>query len=103
MVQIKVSPAQGVKISSIESYQKDLALALKTKSLRILAPIPGTDVVGIEIPNPQSHLVRIRQIMDTPGFTEAINKNLTNLVLGITIDGKPLWKPLEKMPHLLVA
>lgn len=103
VVQIKISPQQWIKISSIESYQKDLTLALKTKSLRILAPIPGTDVVGIEIPNPKPELIRLRQIMGTNGFSEAINKNLTNLVLGIGIDGKPQWKSLESMPHLLVA
>ncbi len=103
VVQIKIAPQQGIKISSIESYQKDLTLALKTKSLRILAPIPGTDTVGIEIPNPQPQLIRLRQIMGTNGFSEAINKNLTNLVLGIWIDGKPQWKSLESMPHLLVA
>jgi DNA segregation ATPase FtsK/SpoIIIE, S-DNA-T family len=78
-------------------------LALKTKSLRILAPIPWTDTVWIEIPNPQPQLIRLRQIMGTNGFSEAINKNLTNLVLGIWIDGKPQWKSLESMPHLLVA
>lgn len=103
VVQIKIAPRQWIKVSSIESYQKDLTLALKTKSLRILAPIPGTDVVGIEIPNPQPQLIRLRQIMGTSGFAEAINKNLTNLVLGIGIDGKPIWKPLETMPHLLIA
>ena len=103
VVQIKIAPMQGIKVSSIESYQKDLTLALKTKSLRILAPIPGTDVVGIEIPNPQPQLIRLRQIMGTHGFAEAISKNLTNLVLGIGIDGKPVRKPLETMPHLLIA
>ncbi len=103
VVQIKIAPMQWIKISSIESYQKDLTLALKTKSLRILAPIPGTDVVGIEIPNPQPELIRLRQVMGTAWFSEAVNKNLTNLVLGIGIDGKPVWKALESMPHLLVA
>jgi DNA segregation ATPase FtsK/SpoIIIE, S-DNA-T family len=103
VVQIKIAPQQWIKISSIESYQKDLTLALKTKSLRILAPIPGTDVVGIEIPNPQPQLIRLRQIMWTAGFSEAVNKNLTNLVLGIGIDGRPIRKALETMPHLLVA
>jgi DNA segregation ATPase FtsK/SpoIIIE, S-DNA-T family len=103
VVQIKISPQQWIKISSIESYQKDLTLALKTKSLRILAPIPGTDVVGIEIPNPQPQLIRLRQIMSMNGFKEAIHKNLTNLVLWMWIDGKPIRQPLEKMPHLLVA
>lgn len=103
VVQIKISPQQGIKISSIESYQKDLTLALKTKSLRILAPIPWTDVVGIEIPNPQPQIIRLRQVMETNWFKDAMNKNLTNLVLGIWIDGKPQWKSLESMPHLLVA
>ena len=60
---MKVAPQEGIRVSSIESYQKDIALALKTKSLRILAPIPGTDVVGIEIPNPKPQMIRLRQIL----------------------------------------
>jgi DNA segregation ATPase FtsK/SpoIIIE, S-DNA-T family len=103
VVQIKISPQQWIKISSIESYQKDLTLALKTKSLRILAPIPWTDVVGIEIPNPQPQIIRLRQIMESNSFKDAMNKSLMNLVLGIWIDGKPQRKSLETMPHLLVA
>ncbi len=103
MVQIKVAPQEGIRVSSIESYQKDIALSLKTKSLRILAPIPGTDVVGIEIPNPKPQMIRVRQILGSPSFAESMNKNLTNLVLGIGIDGKLMTKPLEDMPHLLVA
>lgn len=103
VVQIKVAPQEGIRVSAIESYQKDIALSLKTKSLRILAPIPGTDVVGIEIPNPKPQMIRVRQILGSPGFAESMNKNLTNLVLGIGIDGKPMTKPLEDMPHLLVA
>lgn len=102
-MQIKVAPQEGIRVSSIESYQKDIALALKTKSLRILAPIPGTDVVGIEIPNPKPQMIRVRQILGGSGFAESMNKNLTNLVLGIGIDGKPMTKALEDMPHLLVA
>lgn len=103
VVQIKVAPQEGIRVSSIESYQKDIALSLKTKSLRILAPIPGTDVVGIEIPNPKPQMIRVRQILGSPSFAESMNKNLTNLVLGIGIDGKHVTKPLEDMPHLLVA
>lgn len=103
VVQVKVAPQEGIRVSSIESYQKDIALALKTKSLRILAPIPGTDVVGIEIPNPKPQMIRLRQILGWAGFAESMNKNLTNLVLGIGIDGKPMTKALEEMPHLLVA
>lgn len=103
VVQIMVTPATGVKISSIESHKDDMMLALKTKSLRIIAPIPGTDSVGIEIPNPHPQMIRLHELIGSQEFIGATKDNATNISLGKWIDGKLVVKSLEKMPHLLVA
>jgi len=98
-----VTPASGVKISSIESHKDDMMLALKTKSLRIIAPIPGTDSVGIEIPNPHPTMIRLHELLASQEFIAATKDNATNISLGKGIDGKLVVRSLEKMPHLLVA
>lgn len=103
VIQIKIEPDAGVKISKIENYKKDLALAIKTKSLRILTPIPGTGYVWIEIPNPLPQMVRIREIMQSQDFSRWMQKNSTNLAIWKWIDGSIFIKSLEEMPHLLVA
>jgi S-DNA-T family DNA segregation ATPase FtsK/SpoIIIE len=58
-----VTPDSGVRISSIEGHKNDMMLALKTKSLRIIAPIPGTGSVGIEIPNPHPTIIRLHELI----------------------------------------
>lgn len=103
VVQIKIKPESGIKISAIETYHKDIASALRAKSLRIIAPIPGTDSVGLEIPNPIPQMVRLRDVLCGVDFSNAMKNNLTNLSLGKGIDGKMIIKSLESMPHLLVA
>jgi S-DNA-T family DNA segregation ATPase FtsK/SpoIIIE len=94
-------PAPGVKISKIVNLTDDLALALSAISIRIVAPIPGKDVIGIEIPNADREQVSIREIIgarkfETSGFA-------LPLCLGKDIVGHPVIAPLEKMPHLLIA
>ncbi|MBS8122049.1 DNA translocase FtsK [Candidatus Vampirococcus lugosii] len=103
VIQIKIKPEAGIKISRIENLKKDLALGLKTKSLRILAPIPGTEFIGIEIPNPKPQIVALSQILGSKELGNNMSNHLTNLSLGKGIDGNIVIKPLEKMPHLLVA
>ena len=103
VLQIKIQPQAWIKVAKIENLKKDLSLALKTKSLRVLAPIPGSDSVGIEIPNPKPQMVRIREIMEGLNFTKAIGDSFTNLTIGKAIDGTHIVKPLESMPHMLVA
>lgn len=103
VVQLMVTPDSGVKISSIESHKDDMMLALKTKSLRIIAPIPGTDSVGIEIPNPHPSMIRLHELLGSQEFIAATKDNATNISLGKWIDGKLVVRSLEKMPHLLVA
>jgi S-DNA-T family DNA segregation ATPase FtsK/SpoIIIE len=103
IVQIKIKPSEGIKISSIENLANDIKLSLKSKSLRIVAPIPGTDNVGIQIPNPPPSMVKIGDILNAGAFQEAMKKSETGLALGKGIDGSVEVKPLDSMPHLLVA
>ncbi len=103
VMQIKIKPQAGIKVSKIENLKKDLALSLRTKSLRVLAPIPGTDSVGIEIPNPRPQMVRLGDSYSSLEFSKSMKENRTWLIIGKWIWWEQVVKPLEKMPHLLVA
>ncbi len=103
VMQIKIKPQAGIKVSKIENLKKDLALSLRTKSLRVLAPIPGTDSVGIEIPNPKPQMVRLWDSFTSLEFSQSMKDNRTGLTIWKWIWWEQLVKPLEKMPHLLVA
>lgn len=103
IVQIRIKPESGIKISTIEGLVNDIALSLKSKSLRIVAPIPGTDCVGIQLPNPKPMMVRLGDVMWSHDFVESMKSSDNNLTLGKAIDGSSIIKTLESMPHLLVA
>ncbi len=103
VIQFKIKPDSGIKVSSIERLKKDLSLSMRSKSLRILAPIPGTNVVGIEIPNPNAEIVYLKEILRSKNMKSLMNKQFTNLCIGKGIDGSIFLQALEKMPHLLVA
>jgi S-DNA-T family DNA segregation ATPase FtsK/SpoIIIE len=94
-------PAAGVKISRIVSLADDLALALQAKGIRIIAPIPGKGTVGVEIPNKNPSLVRIRSIINSTKFRDT--KASLPLAIGKTISGEVFVDDLTKMPHLLIA
>lgn len=94
-------PAPGIKVSRIAGMSDDLALALKARAVRIVAPLPGRDTVGIEIPNEQRQVVYLREILDDATFAET--KAQLPLALGKDIQGLPKIADLAKMPHLLVA
>lgn len=103
IIQIRVKPEPGIKISTIENLKQDLALATKSKALRIVAPIPGTDCVGIQIPNPKPTMVHLGDVLWSGDFTQSMQKGLMNMSLGKAIDGVNVIKSLEDMPHLLIA
>lgn len=103
IVQIRIKPESGIKITTIEWLTNDIAMSLKCKSLRIIAPIPGTDCVGIQIPNPKPSIVRIADILKSDEFQKSIKESDTNLTLGKAIDWSIVIKKLESMPHILVA
>ena len=94
-------PAPGIKVSRISNLADDLAMALSAVSIRIIAPIPGKAVVGIEVPNKARQTVYLREMIESEVF-RASHSYLT-LVLGMTIAGEPYVADLTKMPHLLVA
>jgi S-DNA-T family DNA segregation ATPase FtsK/SpoIIIE len=94
-------PAPGIKVSRISNLADDLAMALSAVSIRIIAPIPGKAVVGIEVPNKTRQTVYLREIIESEVF--ASSRNMLTLCLGKTIAGEPFVAELTKMPHLLVA
>ena len=94
-------PAAGVKVARIVNLADDLALAMKAMSIRIVAPIPGKAVVGIEVPNPRREDVALKQILLSDPFVKL--RSPLKLALGKDIFGKPVVADLRGMPHLLVA
>ena len=94
-------PSPNVKVSRILTLQDDLAMALRAKTIRIQAPVPGKDVVGIEIPNIQIETIYLREILENPLFINSASP--LTLALGKDIVGNPFVTDLKKLPHLLIA
>jgi len=94
-------PAPGIKVSKISSLSDDLAMAMEAMRVRIVAPIPGKGVVGIEIPNDRRETVYLKEIISHQVFMNAESK--LTLSIGKDIEGKPFVSDLAKCPHLLVA
>jgi len=101
VVQYSLKPSDGVKLSKITTLKNDLAMALAAPSVRIEAPIPGKDLVGIEVPNQERATVRLRELMDAPEYKNL--KGKLKLPLGRSVSGRPIVADLAKCPHLLVA
>ncbi|RMF33178.1 MAG: DNA translocase FtsK [Chlorobiota bacterium] len=101
ITQYEFVPAAGVKISQIEALADDIALALKAKGIRIIAPIPGKGTVGVEIPNHTPSLVRFRSIVASRTFRDY--RGVLPLGLGKTITGDVYCCDLAELPHLLIA
>ncbi|HOJ70245.1 MAG TPA: DNA translocase FtsK 4TM domain-containing protein [Syntrophorhabdaceae bacterium] len=94
-------PAPGIKVSRISNLADDLAMALSAISIRIIAPIPGKSVVGIEVPNKVRQTVYLREIIESEAFRSS--QSYLTMAIGKTIAGEPFVADLTKMPHLLVA
>ncbi len=90
----------GVKISAVQGLSEDLALALRTDSVRI-ERIPGRATVGIEVPCPDPEVIRLRQLIEAPEYQRG--QSLLTLSLGVDIRGKPFFADLARMPHLLMG
>ncbi len=101
VTQYEFVPAAGIKISRIESLSDDLAMALKAKGIRIIAPIPGKGTIGVEIPNMHPSVVRFSHVVNTAKFYES--RAILPLALGKTISGEVVITDLTKAPHLLIA
>jgi len=94
-------PAAHIKVSKILNLQDDLAMALRAQTIRIQAPVPGKDVVGIEIPNKEVETIYLREILEDNIFKKS--KSPLTIALGKDIVGKPFVTDLKKLPHLLIA
>jgi len=94
-------PAPGIKINRIASLENDLAMGLSALSIRIIAPIPGKDVIGIEVPNAKREVVVIRELLEDPEFAK--RKSMLTLALGKDISGLPFYMDLRRAPHLMIA
>lgn len=101
ITRFEFKPGSGVKVNRIVSLADDLALALKAKRIRIVAPIPGKAAVGVEIPNRHMQSVYLKEILSSEEYQDP--KLRLPLALGKTINGRPFVTDLAKMPHLLIA
>ncbi len=101
VTQFTLKPSEGVKLSKIGNLKDDLALALAAQSLRIEAPIPGKDLVGIEMPNSERTMVRLREILESPSFNDS--ESTLTFPLGRDVSGEAVVAALDDMPHLLIA
>lgn len=101
VTQYEFVPAAGIKVSQIENLADDIALALKARGIRIVAPVPGRGTVAVEIPNTKPKVVRFSSIIRSPKFLDA--KHRLPIALGKTINGEVFCDDLAKMPHLLIA
>jgi len=97
----EIQPPSGVKVSRIVSLADDIALSMAAPGVRIEAPIPGKAAVGIEIPNKETSMVHLRDLLETQEFIQGSSK--LTISLGKDIAGNPVVADLAKMPHLLIA
>jgi S-DNA-T family DNA segregation ATPase FtsK/SpoIIIE len=101
VTQYTLKPDEGVKLNKITNLDRDLALALAAHPVRLEAPIPGKSLVGVEVPNKSSAIVRLRSIMETDTFEK--RRSTLAVVLGLDVSGHPQIADITKMPHLLIA
>ncbi|MDY6851460.1 MAG: DNA translocase FtsK 4TM domain-containing protein [Thermodesulfobacteriota bacterium] len=94
-------PAPGIKISKVAGLADDLAMNMRAVSIRIVAPLPGKPVIGIEIPNPKREIVSLKEVMSSAVFQDS--ESVLTLIMGVDIMGRPEVTDLRKMPHLLIA
>ena len=101
VTQFEIMPASGVRLNTITALESNIKMALAAKSIRILAPIPGKNMVGIQVPNESPSIVPVRNLMQDPAWKNG--KEQIPLILGKNINGKNIILDLAKAPHLLIA
>ena len=97
----ELQPQAGVKIQKISALADDIALSMKSSSVRIVAPLPGRGTVGIEVPNEKKQFVFLREVLEEKTFIKSPSK--LTLVIGKDVAGNPIVADLKEMPHLLIA
>ncbi|WP_099351952.1 DNA translocase FtsK [Fredinandcohnia onubensis] len=101
VTRFEVHPEPGVKVNKITNLSDDIKLSLAAKDIRIEAPIPGKNTIGIEVPNRKSKPVLLKEIIQSPEFET--NQSPLAVAMGLDISGKPIVTDLQKMPHGLIA
>ncbi len=101
ITRFEIQPSPGVKVSKIVNLTDDIALNLAATSVRIVAPIPGKAAIGIEVPNENTSVVTVRDVIETENYSAV--KSPIRFALGKGISGQPIIADLSKMPHLLIA
>jgi S-DNA-T family DNA segregation ATPase FtsK/SpoIIIE len=101
IAQYEVELEAGLRLSKITNLADDLAIALRVPSVRIVAPIPGKNTVGIEVPNEQRQVVRLREVIEES--SAKVKKMRIPLYLGKDVSGNALVADLSTLPHLLIA
>ncbi len=99
----EIKPPPGVRVDKISTFSNDLQMALQAKSLRILSPIPGKNVMGIEVPNGNRRTVSLREVAERPEWKAASQKFALPMLIGMDVSGNPVLADLAKMPHILIA
>ncbi len=97
----ELQPETGVKVSKVVNLSDDIALNMAASAIRIEAPIPGKAAIGIEIPNEETTMVDLRELLESPDFREG--KEKIPFALGKNVSGAPVMGDISKMPHLLIA
>jgi S-DNA-T family DNA segregation ATPase FtsK/SpoIIIE len=101
ITQFELELEAGLRLSKVTALADDLAIALRVPSVRVVAPIPGKNTVGVEVPNDKQVMVRLRELIEA--CPEAMEKKRIPVFLGKDVSGRPLVVDLAKMPHLLIA
>ncbi|MBX3442931.1 MAG: DNA translocase FtsK [Planctomyces sp.] len=101
VTQFELELEPGLRVAKVQSLADDLAIALRVPSVRVVSPIPGKNTVGVEVPNDQRVMVRLRELMEAAGSGQ--DKFRIPIYLGKDVSGRPMVVDLTKMPHLLIA
>jgi len=101
MYELELEP--GIKVQSVSTLRDNIALGMKASSIRIIAPLPSKGTIGIEIPNPKTQIVSLREILESEEYKELSKKMVLPIVIGKTVYGKPYIDDIVPMPHLLIA
>ena len=101
VTRFEVQPELGVKVSRVRNLNDDIKLNMAAKDIRIEAPIPGKNTIGIEVPNLKPQMVGLQEILEAPAFQQS--KSPLTIGLGLNVEGQPLVTNISKMPHGLIA
>lgn len=101
VTRFEVQPELGVKVSKVRNLSDDLKLNMAAEDIRIEAPIPGKNTIGIEVPNPESQMVGLQEVFETNTFKNSDSP--LSIALGLSIEGLPMVSNIAKMPHGLIA